>query len=419
MSCGCIGTCSCNIVGDEVTAHVTKSGDTFFVSALPLIKSIADTNCIDLNVDIDGELTATPILAPDGGSVLLSCGADGMYGDVVVDPSSTADVSVTPDGLKVDLPTPDVVIDAAPPGTLRVTAALANDAGWTDANGDEVSRLDNPLLHDAVSLVSITGVRTAGSPQITGISTRGLGVGMPHEIGGFAPGVVASIDSPTALSVDSNAASSGADTEVRIYPYGNGDSATTFNLPLVDADGYVKQLGSGEALGNLVGANSVALSNPNMPPHHHPGTTVTDSGHSHLADSLSVTTVSPVSAHDHDGGSAGDSDFVTVNHGITGADYRAVPIVSGGVIMGTAVAPTEVVSIPTIAVAGGGIVTRQQTNRAATSPAGGHTPVASTSTATTVHAGAANILFTVADEGSATPHENRPKSRAFRWVVKL
>ena len=420
MACGCIGTCSCNIIGDGETADVVKNGDTFVVSALPLVKSIADTACIDLSVTPDGELSADPILDPDGSSVVLECGPDGLTGDVVIDPSSTADVSVTPDGLRVNVPPPDPTPDATPAGTLRATAAIGTDVGWADADGSEVSRDLFEELHDALSLVSTTGIRTMGSAQITGILTRGLGPGMPAEISGFSAGlVVVSIDSATALTVDSTALTSGADTEVRVYPHGNGDGGTTFNLPLVEDDAYLKQLADGEAIGASSGDNAPTLTNGQMPPHEHPGTTATDSGHGHGASALSSTSVGPDGAHAHGGGSANDSDFVTVDHGIGGADYRAVPIVSGGVIVGTAVAPTQVVSIPTIAVAGGGIVVRQQTNRAATNTTGTHNHIASTSTSVAVDAGSANITVDVALEGDGDPLDNRPLSRAVRWVVKL
>jgi len=429
MACGCESTCGCNVVGVGYI-DVTRTGDTFSVGVDMPIRLVEDTDCIALSVDEPTRtLRAVPILATaadEDASVQLRCSATGLAGDVVIDPASSAPVTLTPDGLRIDLPPPPATPDAASPGTLKVTSSLSDEAGWLDTDGGEVSRLTFPELHDAVSLVTTAGGRTLGSGQITGARTKYLKAGMPAEVSGFPPGMtVVSIDGAFTLTVSDVAFSSGADTEVRVYPYGNGDGGGTFNLPLIDDDDFIKQMAVGEGLGTAGGESLTNLTIANMPPHEHVGTTATDSGHGHAGSTASsaststattTITMDPVASHNHEPGTARDSEFVTVDDPLTGPDF--VPVDIGG-----AGARNTWVSIPTY---NSQIGQAQQGNRSFTSNDGGHTPTGtastsvstSTGTSVTIAPGNANISVDVALEGGGVDFENRPQFRAFRWVVK-
>lgn len=445
MSCGCDSPCGCNVVGLGYV-DVTREGDTFKVSVDMPIRFVEDTDCIGLTVDPETRtLRAAPILAladDQDASLQLRCSDDGLTGDVVIDPASSAPVSLTSSGLRVDLPPPPASPEQADPGSFRLTASVQANPGWLDADGSEVSRNTLPALHDALSLVSTNGERTLGSAQVTGVPTRHLKAGMDAEIDGFPPGlVVASIDSPYTLSLNAVATSSGV-SDVRVYPYGNGDGADTFNLPLIGDDEFVKQMAPGEGLGTGGGSSSTTLAIANLPPHEHPGTTATDSGHGHpgsTASSGSTSTVTSMSiamdsvpSHNHQPATARDSNFVTVlKAGFDAADYIAIPTVAGlSYNPGTgdgALLKTEAVSIPTEPDADAGIIDYAQGNRAFTSDDGGHTPTVDSATGTvttttgttvTIASGSANIAVDVAVEGSGTAFENRPAFRAYRWQVK-
>lgn len=431
--CGCTNGCGCSVIAADDTIVVTTAGggSIFKVAALPLIREIEDTDCVDLDVDLDGVLTVRPILADaatEDASVQLSCSPTGITGDVVIDPASTAPISLTPNGLRIDLPPPEDVFTGGAPGDLKPTARLRNEPGWLDADGSQVSRNTFPQAWDAVSLVTELGVRVAGSAQITDAPTRGLAPGMPAEIEGFDAGiVVVSIDAVNAFTVDSAALSSGTDTTVRVYPYGNGDGGTTFNLPLVDPDGYVKQRAAGEGLGRPSGGNSTTIAIGNMPAHEHAGSTAVDVGHDHGAGAVTDVSVSTevsmdnAGGHAHSAGSAGDSQFVTVVNGVEfpGAFRYAAEVASGP---GTIRLPTQPFDAD---VGPGEDIRREQNVRAETNPTGTHVhPLSASSTALAatsvdVSPGAANIALDIAEEGGGAPLDNRPLSRAFRWVVKV
>lgn len=407
MPCGCTGACNCTVVGDGVTAEVARIGDKFIVSAILPIRTVADTDCIALDIDDDLQLTATPILADAGdedASVQLRCTADGLVGDVVIDPASTAPVTLTDDGLRIDLPPPPATTDSASPGALRVTAALGDDAGWLDADGAEVSRLTFPALFDSVSLVTDGAETTLGSAQITSVRTRGLGPGMPLEVDGFPPGTaILTIDGPFTLTATFASGVTAVDVTVRAYPYGDGDGAGTFNLPLVDEEGYVVNLATGQALGAQVGANSVALTEAELAPHDH-GANVTDPGHAHTA-STSVT-IAAAGNHTHPGAGA-NHDFVVQDTGA--ADFAYVHIDAHNVdTLGT-------VQISSNGVEGGNSYKRNR--EANTAAAGSHGHAGSTG-ATTVDPSGTGVTVDVLDAGSGDAHENRPLSRSFRWQVK-
>jgi microcystin-dependent protein len=109
-------------------------------------------------------------------------------------------------------------------------------AGWFLEDGQAVSRAGNPNLLAAIA-PTYNCVITSGSATITGISsTLNWPIGMPLESVGFAPGTtVSNILSGTSVSASGNA--TGNAGQMQIFPFGNGNGASTFNVP--DARGVV------------------------------------------------------------------------------------------------------------------------------------------------------------------------------------
>lgn len=429
MSCGCTSACGCNVVGiDPITA--ARAGDTISIGVVLPILGVVDTDCISLAIDPDTKiLTSTPILgdaAAEEASVELRCTATGLVGDVRVDGSSTAIVTVGPDGLKVDVPTAPAAPDGRIPGEFLFYPGVSNPVGWLEADGNIVLRTSYPDLHDALSLLTLTGTRVATSDVIDGLpSTSLLGVGMPVEATGFAAGTtIVAINTLSQIQVSTPAIDSGADTEVRAYPHGNADGTFYFNKPDM-SDRY--PLGfdynggpSRPALGVLDGGGAT-LALANMPEHVH---AITDPGHDHAADSSD-------SGHDH----AGTTDNVgNHTHGTATPNRNFVEANSGGittvhvadgvhtalsddvrVVVGNDPAPDPSHSVGDLT----------QLNDAGTGGAGAHNHAFTTDT------GAANITTAVdanftgitatENEGSPTPDpiEINPKHNVGRWLVHI
>lgn len=99
--------------------------------------------------------------------------------------------------------------------------------GWED--GSAVSRTTYAGLL-AVMTKAQNGARTSGSPIITALgSTAGLAAGMAVEGTGLPDTTIFSVDSSSQITLSNNATSSGTNT-VTVFPYGNGNGSTTFNL---------------------------------------------------------------------------------------------------------------------------------------------------------------------------------------------
>lgn len=322
MACGCQNTCGCTIVGDNVTAVVVEgpAAGTFTVSSIQTIMGVAATDCIQLEIDEDRILTATPILA-DGEAVDLSCTEDGLLAELVIDPASSAIVTQSDDGLRVDIP-PFVGGGDCQPGDLILHFGVGPRLGAIDADGSEVLRGDYPALWDALSLFATDADRAVGVDTISGIgSTRFMAPGMVVEATSFPLGTtIVSVDSSTQITVSDPATNSGSDTEVRVYPHGAGNGTTTFNVPdgnKVFPLGFDYQGGT-NVLGDIGGSFDATLTPGSLPLHDHPATSnsvVTDPGHDHPAtgaDSGHAHGIDPSGNHQHDGAGA-NHDFLVEN----------------------------------------------------------------------------------------------------------
>jgi hypothetical protein len=430
MTCGCISACGCNVIGDGVTTSAVRVGDTITISAIQAVAGVADTDCVQLAIDGSQILRASLVLepAPQEGGIQLDCTPAGLAATLLIDPASTAIVSVSEDGLRVDIPPPPAAGGTGQPGDLIFHGGVGPRANCIDADGSAVSRAGYAALWDALSLYTLTATRDVGNTAIYNIpSTRFIDVGMIVEATAFPPGTtVVSVDSSTQITVSDPATNSGNDTELRVYPWGNGDGSTTFNVP-DGSDRY--PLGfdytlAGDPLGTLAGDDTFVLGVGNLPLHDHPATVI-DPAHDHpvaindLGHDHSGSTGSD-GVHNHEPATARDSNFVTILDPVTGADYVSIPTTAG--LVGAT--SSSNVSIPTQPGPGGGpaFIDYQQADREFTSNDGLHShTIPSDFTGITADASPATtgITVTVDDAGSASPApvEITPLHMVGRWVV--
>jgi microcystin-dependent protein len=176
-------------------------------------------------------------------------------------------------------------------------------SGYLFKFGQAVSRSTYADLL-AVLAPALTATVTSGSNTLTGLSVdlRNAGlVGAPVEGAGIPSGAVISSVNISSIVLSAAATSSSAATQVRLFPHGNGDGGTTFNIP-DDRDrmavgrgnmggtaaARVTTSGAGAPnvdtgrIGAAGGVDRHTLTSAQMPSHGHSATsTVTDSGHTH------------------------------------------------------------------------------------------------------------------------------------------
>lgn len=391
MACGCQNTCGCIILGDGETTTVAQQGDTFTVSAIPFIRSVQDTDCIDLEVDIDGVLTATPVINDDPATVSLACSEDGLEASLLIDPDSTAIVTQSVDGLRVDVPAPPPTPDSAQPGDYLFFAGVGSRVNYIEADGSLQVRAIYPELHDALSLVTTAATRNSTGNTITGLpSTQFMRVGMAVEATDFPNATIVSIDSPTAITVDQVASSTGSDTEVRIYPHGNGDGFTTFNVPDLSRRfplgfDYANPTSS-DTIGVTGGVENVTLSTAQIPAHdHNVGVTADQAAHDHGG----VTGTEPAHVHVAPSSRA----FVTVD----------TPIATAAIANDS---PDDLV----ITLSSADLA---QKNNNATAAAGNHNHTIASADP------AINTVVSEDSVGGGDSHTNMPPFTVGRWLVHI
>jgi len=185
------------------------------------------------------------------------------------------------------------------PGVEAPYAGPFAPTGWLMEYGQAVSRTTYAALLDAIA-PSFTCTTYTGNSGVT-VSTNflGAGVGNPWYIEG--PGIPPSttlshVIDATGLAMNGVATTGGSGT-CRVFPHGNGNGSTTFNVP--DRRGRVvagrDTMGNsnagrlevyfGDYLGSWGGNENILLSVGQMPNHDHggsvSGTTAADGAHTH------------------------------------------------------------------------------------------------------------------------------------------
>src|SRR6185437_4894148 len=120
-----------------------------------------------------------------------------------------------------------------PPGTELAYAGINLPAGFLWEQGQPVSRTTYPNLLAALRLTAVGNV-TNGSPDITslGFDPRNLGLEGAVLEGPGITGLTVVACGASTIAMSGNATSgSGSPQTCYVYPYGNGDGATTFNVP--------------------------------------------------------------------------------------------------------------------------------------------------------------------------------------------
>lgn len=210
--------------------------------------------------------------------------------------------------LAIGVAGPDVDLNALfadRPGTLRYTAEARLAAGWLWADGSAVARGTYPDLFNAICPL-FTGTVTLNSVTVSAVSEdlRFLGlIGAKIEGAGISAGVTVTAVTANTLVLSAVATGTFSATSLRIFPHGNGNGSTTFNVPNAKGrviiprqdmggtdTGLVTAVGAGidaTVLGATGGAQNVALVLANLPAHTHPvsvsgsAAVSTDPGHAH------------------------------------------------------------------------------------------------------------------------------------------
>jgi hypothetical protein len=209
-------------------------------------------------------------------------------------------------------------------------------------------------VHTGTPLMWLTDVAPAGYLMASGIN---------------AVGYVDIADYPALFAVVGHSMSGGVNPADGTFYVG------------VPADSFFKTSGpANSTMAGTGGSLTASIGVANLPPHAHG---VSDLGHGHPG---STILIDGVGNHDHEPGTARDSEFVTVDDPVTAGDFVSVASFAG-------TAATEAISIPTFTDAG----LKQQGNRSFTSSDGSHTHTGSTSIA------GALTGITILNEGSGTP----------------
>ncbi|NOG70514.1 hypothetical protein [Roseicella sp. DB1501] len=181
-------------------------------------------------------------------------------------------------------------------------------------NGQALSRTTFAKLFSVLTAL-ITGTLSSGNATVTGVITDLTGLGLEGAVvEGASISAGTTITSVTSSTITLSQPATGAGSSLRIFPYGNGDGSTTFNLP--DSRGRA-QFGrdnmGGSAAGRLAGAIS--------------GTVLGASG----GESAHTLTVNEIPSHTHApkgrqfnfGGSGGTRMTPDADLGVTGAATTA------------------------------------------------------------------------------------------------
>jgi microcystin-dependent protein len=218
-------------------------------------------------------------------------------------------------------------------GSYLFTSAVSPPSSkYLFAYGQPISRSTYATLM-AVQTITQAVTRTNGSPTLTGFSdTTQIGAGACIEGAGIANtgACTASIISCTATTCTMNVnANSSGTANVTIFPNGNGDGVTTFNLPncqgvtlagrdnmsgtargLLTSAYFNGQYGGADVLGALGGSQSQTLSQAMLPNVNFNVTIPAGQGsHSHTLTAALQTSALPFSG----GSSAGGNVSITTN----------------------------------------------------------------------------------------------------------
>jgi Chaperone of endosialidase/Phage Tail Collar Domain len=187
--------------------------------------------------------------------------------------------------------------DGMPLGFIMPYAGAVAPTGYDFAYGQAYNRTTFASLLAAITITQ-SGSCTNGSATITGLTdTTSMGVGQPLESSCFPSSTtVNSVVSSTSITASTTATGVTGAYSFQIFPFGNGNGSTTFNLP--DLRGYVpagrdnmggtaaarlttaSKAGGWDYLGASGGVDALTLSTAQLPSHTH-DVAITDPLHLH------------------------------------------------------------------------------------------------------------------------------------------
>ncbi len=159
------------------------------------------------------------------------------------------------------------------PGTVIDFGGPIPPVGYLATDGTDYPRTTYGALFAAITQIQ-TGTTTASSYTVTGLSsTTQMYAGEPIEGSGIpSRTLIATIVSNTSITMTQQA-TAGASIPITFFNWGNGDGATTFNVPALG--GYVTAGQAGQSnlgitpnstvVGQKGGVSSVVLTTGNMP----------------------------------------------------------------------------------------------------------------------------------------------------------
>lgn len=235
---------------------------------------------------------------PASGSNIHGIYGDGSYRQIVKDqynnviwdvPTASASGSGGGGGPSIG--------DGQLPGAMQPWAGFVAPPNWAFAFGQALSRTTYSNLLANITYTS-TVVCGSGSPTITAIAdTSQITVGAAFEASCATPGLAVVSKTASTVTLNGNANVSGTVTGT-FFPWGDGDQATTFNVPDmrgVVAAGRPNMGGTNrnnltatyfgvatDGIGPTGGSQSITLAQNNIPPYTPTGSVaITDPGHTH------------------------------------------------------------------------------------------------------------------------------------------
>ena len=141
-------------------------------------------------------------------------------------------------------------------GDIKHTARIFLDPLWLWADGSAYSRTTYALLLAAITVSTTGTINGTTTVSALPISLVGLGLEGAAIEGTNIPAntTVSSVTSNT-ITLSQSATGSGS-IAIRIFPYGNGDGSSSFNVPKYNGATLVTRDNQGAATANLVGTVS-------------------------------------------------------------------------------------------------------------------------------------------------------------------
>lgn len=171
-----------------------------------------------------------PIVLDAAGRAVIY--GQGVYRQVVKDASGNTIWDAPTTAYGSSSPSGATGTDTAPVGAILPWSSFTLPVNWAYANGQALSRTSFPDLLSAITIAGSAVSCTASSATLGGwTDTSQMRVGAPIEATCLPTGTtVASITNSSTITVSNNATATATGTAT-VFPWGNGDGVTTFNVP--------------------------------------------------------------------------------------------------------------------------------------------------------------------------------------------